>query len=713
MRHPSLTSPGDDPISGRPWVGRRTLAGVESGARVVQKSPGQGFARRTLLVVALFGLYLALALLGSHLGVFGALSVWFPPAGLALALGYLFGWRALPLVAAAEFTSGIVVFGVHDAFTVPQMVVNAIGYATVYVVPAALVRASGLRARITGLRDGMVLVGVGLVVAPGLGAAFGIAMQMWAGMVAGDEYLSSVAIWWVGDAIGVATVVPAALLVAMVLGLQEPPAVPTSLLRKPTWLTVLTLLAPAVLTAVAFPLGGTLIGVLFLPFLPIAVVAIRHGVAGMVVATVAFSPAVTWFANQYVEVEGLTRTDVQVLLLGLVVTGYVIALAIDERDTGRHRLARREAHLAQAQTLAGMGSLRHDVARNRAEWSDGLFALHGLAPTATGMSLQDHIDHIHPDDRDRITADLASLTERPTSIRDEYRIVRPDGTTRWVESRMESIPDARGAVRSILGTLQDVSSVHAAHEALRAAVERERLAADRITEADRYKDGLLTAVSHEVRTPLTVLLGVTETLSRPDVLGDAALVNQLVTRLAANAQRLDALLEDLLAAERAIDGDLEAQRRPTRLSSVASAVVDRLDLDGRPVHIEVTTDEVHVDPDLVARILDHLLTNARRYTEPTCDVWIRTEVEHGDLVLVVEDAGPGVPPSDADDVFRLFHHGRTIEHSPGTGIGLFLVARFAEAHGGTARVEPRPGGGASFRILLADALAHTSEPADA
>lgn len=660
--------------------------------------------QRAALMVLLLALYLALAWLGRYLGVFGALSVWFPPAGLALALGYLFGWRALPVVAAAEFTSGIVVFGVQEAFSTPQMAINAIGYATAYVAPAALVRAAGLRARITGLSDGMLLVGIGLVAAPGVAAAYGVAMQVWAGMVSADDFARSVAIWWVGDAIGVATVVPATLLVAMVLGLHDTPSVPPGLLRRPTWVTVLTVLAPAAVAAVAFPLGGTLIGALFLPFLPIAIVAIRHGVAGMAISTVAFSPAVTWFANRYVEVEGLTRTDVQILLLGLIVTGYVIALAIDERDTSRHQLARREAHLAQAQTLAGMGSLRHDVVRDRAEWSDGLYALHGLTPASDTMSLQDHVDRIHPDDRDRVRSDLDMLLQRPTSIRDEYRIVRPDGTMRWVESRMESIPDARGNVRSILATFQDVSATHAAHEALRAAVERERAAAERIAEADRYKDGLIAAVSHEVRTPLTVLLGLTDVLSRPDVQNDTAMTDRLVRRLAANAQRLDGLLADLLTAAQATGGDLQARRRPTRLADVISDVLDRLDLDGRPVHVDVADADVHVDPELVGRILDHLLTNARRYTEPTCPVWVRTEVEDDDLVLIVEDAGPGVPPAEVDDVFRLFHHGRRIPHSPGTGIGLFLVTRFAQAHGGSARVEQRIGGGASFRITLGGAL---------
>jgi hypothetical protein len=82
-------------------------------------------------------------------------------------------------------------------------------------------------------------------------------------------------------------------------------------------------------------------------------------------------------------------------------------------------------------------------------------------------------------------------------------------------------------------------------------------------------------------------------------------------------------------------------------------------------------------------------------------VWVKVDREDANVLIVVEDDGPGVPPEHRDTVFQAFEHGpMTTVHNPGVGVGLSLVAKFAELHGGRAWVEEREGGGASFRVLL-------------
>jgi signal transduction histidine kinase len=111
-----------------------------------------------------------------------------------------------------------------------------------------------------------------------------------------------------------------------------------------------------------------------------------------------------------------------------------------------------------------------------------------------------------------------------------------------------------------------------------------------------------------------------------------------------------------------------------------------------------------IDPPKLERIVENLVANAVRHTPPTSRIWVRLEpVEEGAL-LSVEDDGPGVPVELRDAVFEPFRQGPTATpHSPGTGIGLSLVARFAELHGGRAWVDERPGGGAAFHVLLPSA----------
>jgi signal transduction histidine kinase len=110
---------------------------------------------------------------------------------------------------------------------------------------------------------------------------------------------------------------------------------------------------------------------------------------------------------------------------------------------------------------------------------------------------------------------------------------------------------------------------------------------------------------------------------------------------------------------------------------------------------------------MMDRVIDNLGRNAGRPTPPGTSVWVSVRPTPEGARLVVEDDGPGVPPDERDRVFEPFQQGETasLQPSPGTGIGLALVRRFVEAHGGTVTLDERPGGGARFAIDLPRAQA--------
>jgi signal transduction histidine kinase len=115
---------------------------------------------------------------------------------------------------------------------------------------------------------------------------------------------------------------------------------------------------------------------------------------------------------------------------------------------------------------------------------------------------------------------------------------------------------------------------------------------------------------------------------------------------------------------------------------------------------------VPVDASKVERIVENLLANAARHTPPDTTIWVRVGPERGGVLICVEDDGPGVSDTLRDTIFEPFRQGpHAPSHSPGVGIGLSLVAKFAELHGGRAWVEERPGGGASFKVYLPGAAA--------
>jgi signal transduction histidine kinase len=142
--------------------------------------------------------------------------------------------------------------------------------------------------------------------------------------------------------------------------------------------------------------------------------------------------------------------------------------------------------------------------------------------------------------------------------------------------------------------------------------------------------------------------------------------------------------------------------RPTDLGELVARTVASLELPSeRRIDVGVASVFVPADGAKVERIVENLVMNAVRHTARETTVWVRVEAASGGAIIAVEDDGPGVPPELRDAIFEPFRQGPTASpHAPGTGIGLSLVAMFADLHGGRAWVEEREGGGASFRVFL-------------
>jgi signal transduction histidine kinase len=334
------------------------------------------------------------------------------------------------------------------------------------------------------------------------------------------------------------------------------------------------------------------------------------------------------------------------------------------------------------------------------------------SPAAPEQELPAHWgDHVATQDRDRAVTALRAAVASPGDDLDlEYRAQGRDGHTLWLRDIVHVAADARGTP-VVRGLIVDVTQGKRAEQALRRseqkyseAFHREREATRRLRALDEMKNTFLEAVSHDLRTPLTSILGSAVTLEQAgmDIPREDAL--DLLQRIAANARKLERLLSDLLDLDRLQRGIVSPQRRPTDVGAlVREAVGDVELLGGRDV--EVTADELVADVDAakVERIVENLLANASKHTPPGSRIWARAERLDGGVLVVVEDDGGGVPDEIKDAIFEPFRQGSgQANASPGVGVGLSLVARFAELHGGRAWVEDRPGGGASFRVFLAE-----------
>jgi PAS domain S-box-containing protein len=314
-------------------------------------------------------------------------------------------------------------------------------------------------------------------------------------------------------------------------------------------------------------------------------------------------------------------------------------------------------------------------------------------------------ERIVPEDRERAMAAELQLLNGGRRMQVEYRILSVEGRQLWIREEAEALDDERGRPVFLQGVMYDVTEQKRAEERLRRALTTEQEASRRLRALHEMQNSFLQAVSHDLRTPLTTILGNALTLEQSGESLDAADRADLARRMATNARKLHRLLTDLLDLDRMSRGSIEPNRGQTDLAEIAARIIQECADEDHPIELSVGEPLLaNVDAAQVERILENLVMNAVRYTPPQTRIWVSAHRHHDGVLLMVEDEGPGVREELKAAIFEPFRQGdETVIHSPGVGIGLSLVARFAELHGGRAWVEDREGGGASFCAYLPEA----------
>ncbi len=259
-----------------------------------------------------------------------------------------------------------------------------------------------------------------------------------------------------------------------------------------------------------------------------------------------------------------------------------------------------------------------------------------------------------------------------------------------------------GADPRVLVSARDVTARREAEQRL----DRERERASRLQAVDEARMVFLNAVAHDLRAPLAAILGSAATLARADPPLEDQVARELASGLVSGARRLERMLAELLDLGRLDRSPLDAERRTMDVGELVDRILQEWQaLGGRDVERAVEDGNVSVDPVLAERIALNLLVNAAVHTPRDASICLAARpCGNGEgplgVLLSVEDAGPGIPPELKDAIFEPFRRGPDAAATPGSGLGLWLVASFARFHGGKAWVEDRDGGGAAFRVLL-------------
>jgi two-component system sensor histidine kinase KdpD len=246
------------------------------------------------------------------------------------------------------------------------------------------------------------------------------------------------------------------------------------------------------------------------------------------------------------------------------------------------------------------------------------------------------------------------------------------------------------------------------------ALEQQRLAAEAeaakpIAAADRMRTALLTAVSHDLRSPLASAKAAVTSLRSPDIHWDAADTAELLATADESLDRLTRLVGNLLDMSRLQAGALSLFPRPAGLDEIVALALDALGPTGKDIAVEIpdSLPAVQADPAILERVVVNLTENALRYS-PAGKPPLLAASALGDRVeLRVVDRGPGIPESGRERMFVPFQRLGDTDNTTGVGLGLALSRGLTEAMGGTLTAEDTPGGGLTMIISLPAAPADT------
>ena len=307
---------------------------------------------------------------------------------------------------------------------------------------------------------------------------------------------------------------------------------------------------------------------------------------------------------------------------------------------------------------------------------------------------------VHPDDRERVIKNFWEGVSSGRGFVFENRALRAeDETYRWHLQQAVPLHDAEGKVLRFVGATTDIDDQKRVEESLAAL--------------DRAKTTFFSNVSHEFRTPLTLMLGPLEEIQKEAREQLSPERHELLATVHRNGLRLLKLVNALLDFSRIEAGRLQASYQPTDLVTFTSEIASAFDSAMKSARLRFSVeclpiaDPVYVDRDMWEKIVLNLLSNAYKFTFAG-EVALALKPAAGAVQLQIRDTGVGIPGEHLDHVFERFHRiestqARTHE---GTGIGLALVQELVKLHGGSVRVESAVGAGSTFIVTIPTGKEH-------
>jgi PAS domain S-box-containing protein len=361
-----------------------------------------------------------------------------------------------------------------------------------------------------------------------------------------------------------------------------------------------------------------------------------------------------------------------------------------------------EQRFRLAMEAADMGAWNINPATKELVADERFWRLYTGSPKP--LTYDETLPYIHPQDRQRVLDAIAESTQpdNPSPYFQEYRVVHPEGSVRWISAKGAAHFKEEHGVRKLVsfdGTIADITDRKLNEQTL------SRMTADLI-EADRRKNEFLATLAHELRNPLAPIKNAVQLLGMSPLDPE---VESLRMTMARQVEQLVHLIDDLMDVSRISRGKIALRKEHLELKSAVEAAVEAsstlIEENGQRLRVEYLADSlvVYADHARLTQVVSNLLNNAAKYSGAGCQIELLVRSSDGNAVIEVRDNGVGIEPSKLESIFQMFSQ---LEQSyergtAGLGIGLTLVKSFVEMHGGSvsAHSEGR-GRGSVFTVTL-------------
>lgn len=342
--------------------------------------------------------------------------------------------------------------------------------------------------------------------------------------------------------------------------------------------------------------------------------------------------------------------------------------------------------LEEAQALTHLGSWEWDIANDTISWSDELYRIYGMKPQERAIDFVEFIALIHPDDREEVQGIIGAAFQSGDPFEFEHRIILPSESVRTLKGMGKTIKDASGASIRMLGTSQDIT--HA-------------------KQLDNAKDEFLSLVSHQLRTPLTIIR-IHGNILEDGIAGPLDRKQETHIRTMTSASiRLIGLVDDILSISRLTLDRIRVRTQAIDPNTLIVSCIEEVTpfMKSKGVTLAFTPDTslglIPIDTVIFGEILRNLVTNAIRYSN-TSDgrITISFTKKNNKHLLQVSDNGIGIPLADQPFVFDRFYRANnaTAVDSEGSGLGLYIVKLFTEASDGTIKFTSTENEGTDFFV---------------